>query len=170
MAHAGIARERMNEPRSAACVDIAKSLTLDPLFAICSHRGGCARKANLQRSTSMVYAMDTLGYSKRLRDAGIPQQEAEAHAEAARDFIMAELVTKTDLQTNLQVLKTELKADIQALKSDLEAKIVGVKTDLEAKLQAVEARLERKIDGQTAKLGGIVAAGVAILATLIKVF
>jgi hypothetical protein len=40
-----------------------------------------------------------LGYAKRLRDAGISQVQAEAHAEAAREFVMAELVTKTDLQT-----------------------------------------------------------------------
>jgi hypothetical protein len=47
----------------------------------------------------LVYAFDTLGYSKRLRDAGVPQFQAEAHAEAAGEFVMAELVTKTDIQT-----------------------------------------------------------------------
>jgi hypothetical protein len=47
----------------------------------------------------MALAFDTLGYAKQLRDRGIPQGQAEAHAEAARDFIMAELVTKTDLQS-----------------------------------------------------------------------
>jgi hypothetical protein len=47
----------------------------------------------------LVYAFDTLGYSKRLRDAGVPQLQAEAHAEAAGEFVMAELVTKTDIQT-----------------------------------------------------------------------
>jgi hypothetical protein len=47
----------------------------------------------------LVHAFDTLGYSKRLRDAGVPQPQAEAHAEAAREFVMAELVTKTDIQT-----------------------------------------------------------------------
>jgi hypothetical protein len=46
----------------------------------------------------MAYAFDTLGYAKRLRAAGIPGEEAEAHAEAAREFVMAELVTKSDLQ------------------------------------------------------------------------
>ena len=30
----------------------------------------------------MVYAFDTLGYAKRLRDSGVPQPQAEAHAEA----------------------------------------------------------------------------------------
>ena len=47
----------------------------------------------------MAYAFDTLGYARRLRSAGIPQDQAEAHADAAREFIMAELVTKADLQT-----------------------------------------------------------------------
>ena len=47
----------------------------------------------------MAFAFDTLGYAKKLTAAGVPQLEAEAHAEAAREFIMAELVTKTDLQT-----------------------------------------------------------------------
>lgn len=50
----------------------------------------------------MAFAFDTLGYAKRLRDAGIPFHEAEAHAEAAREFIMAELVTKTDLTAALE--------------------------------------------------------------------
>ena len=94
----------------------------------------------------MVYAMDTLGYAKRLRDAGVSQQQAEAHAEAARDFIMAELVTRNDLQTGLE----------------------GVRKDL----QSVEARLEAKIDTLslrlTVRLGGLLAAGIAILAGLLK--
>jgi len=46
----------------------------------------------------MVYAFDTLAYSKRLRDQGIPQEQAEAHAEAIREFVMADLATKPDLQ------------------------------------------------------------------------
>jgi len=46
----------------------------------------------------MAVAYDTLGYAKRLADAGIPREHAEAHAEAARDFIMSELVTKSDLK------------------------------------------------------------------------
>jgi hypothetical protein len=50
----------------------------------------------------MVFAFDTLGYAKRLRDRGVPQDQAEAHAEAAREFIMAELVTKSDLVAALE--------------------------------------------------------------------
>ena len=39
----------------------------------------------------MAFAFDSLGYAKKLRDAGVPQDQAEAHAEAAREFIMVEL-------------------------------------------------------------------------------
>jgi hypothetical protein len=56
----------------------------------------------------LVYAFDTLGYSKRLRDAGVPQLQAEAHAEAAGEFVMAELVTKTDIQTLTTHFDTKL--------------------------------------------------------------
>ena len=56
----------------------------------------------------MAYAFDTLGYSKRLQDAGIARPQADAHAEAARDFIMHELVTKADLNLALENLKSSL--------------------------------------------------------------
>lgn len=51
----------------------------------------------------VVYAFDTLNYARRLKDAGIPQNQAEAHADAARQFIMAELVTKQDLAAALEM-------------------------------------------------------------------
>ena len=56
----------------------------------------------------MAYAFDTLGYAKRLRDTGISQEQAEAHAEAAREFVMGELVTRADLQTAMDNLSLRL--------------------------------------------------------------
>lgn len=76
----------------------------------------------------MAYAFDTLGYSKALREAGIPTDHAEAHAQAAREFIMADLVTKEDLRLALELQTLQM----------------------------------------TVRLGGIVAAGFAALAALIK--
>ncbi|MHB8270651.1 hypothetical protein [Bradyrhizobium sp.] len=87
---------------------------------------------------TVVWAFDTLGYAKRLRDGGVPNPQAEAHAEAAREFIMTELVTKQDFQTAI---------------SSLEAR-------LEAKIDTQTLRL-------TVRLGGIVAAGFGILAVAI---
>jgi hypothetical protein len=104
---------------------------------------------------TVVWAFDTLGYAKRLRDGGVPNPQAETHAEAAREFIMTELVTRQSLQTDLKVGIEPLRAAVDAL---------------QVKIDTVEARLEAKIDTQTlrltVRLGGIVAAGIGILALL----
>jgi hypothetical protein len=58
--------------------------------------------------TDMAFAFDTLGYSKHLQGAGVEAKVADAHAEAARDYVMTELVTKTDLNLALENVKTSL--------------------------------------------------------------
>jgi len=93
----------------------------------------------------VAYAFDTLGYAKRLRDAGVPNPQAEAHAEAAREFIMTELVTKQDLQVELHAAIDPLRAAITAL----------------------EARIDTQTLRLTVRLGGIVVAGFGILAVAI---
>jgi hypothetical protein len=50
----------------------------------------------------MAFTFDSLSYAKHLRDNGVPQDQAEAHAEAVRMFIMNELVTKEDLRLPLE--------------------------------------------------------------------
>jgi hypothetical protein len=88
----------------------------------------------------MAWAFDTLGYAKRLRDAGIPNPQAEGHAEAAREFIMTELVTKQDLLL---------------IKQDL----LSTKQELQAAMDTLTLRL-------TVRLGGMIAAGIGALALL----
>jgi hypothetical protein len=56
----------------------------------------------------MAYAFDALGYAKRLRDAGISQGQAEAHAEAGREFVRGDLATKADLQAAMDTLSLRL--------------------------------------------------------------
>jgi hypothetical protein len=114
----------------------------------------------------MVVAFDTLAYARRLRDAGIPPPEAEAHADAAREFIMAELVTKpdllavradiasireeigaakTELREEIGAVKTELREEIGAVKSELRAEIGSLKTELRAEIGAVRSDLHNEI-------------------------
>ena len=94
----------------------------------------------------MAYAFDTLGYAKRLRDAGISPELADAHAEAAREFIMVELVTRTDLE---------------GARRELDTSIVATRRDLESAIERQTLRL-------TVRLGGMGAIAVAILATIIN--
>lgn len=90
----------------------------------------------------MTYTFDTLGYAKRLRDAGVTSEQAEAHAEAARDFIMAELVTRSDL--------------------------LSLRQEMDSRFQRLEMAIENQTLRMTVRLGGMVAVAVAILAAINK--
>jgi hypothetical protein len=108
----------------------------------------------------MAYTFDSLGYAKRLRDRGVPQEQAEAHAEAARDFIMAELVTKTDL--------LPIKADLSAMKADL----LAVKQELQTEFRTSIDKLDNKIETLnlrlTVRLGAMIVVAIGALATILK--
>jgi hypothetical protein len=94
----------------------------------------------------VVYTFDGLGYAKRLRERGLPHDLAEAHAEAARDFIMAELVTKSDLLATEQRLQTEFRASVAALRASIET---------------LTLRL-------TVRLGAMLVVAIGALATILK--
>ncbi|HUB50122.1 MAG TPA: hypothetical protein VMB73_34560 [Acetobacteraceae bacterium] len=112
----------------------------------------------------MAFAFDTLGYAKRLRDAGVPAKEAEAHAEAAREFIMTELVTKSDLD----VTRRELEASMDIREQHLTALITTTRHELETRIHRLESRFEAMELRLTIRMGGMMAIAVAILAALIK--
>jgi hypothetical protein len=63
----------------------------------------------------MAYAFDTLGYAQKLKKAGVPEDQAEAHAAAARDFVMVEIVTKLDLTIALDNLALRLTVRLGAM-------------------------------------------------------
>jgi hypothetical protein len=90
----------------------------------------------------MAFAFDSLGYAKKLRDVGVPRDQAEA----AREFIMTELATRCDLDV---------------LRRDLDV----VRRELESKMDNLGLRL-------TVRLGVMMAAGLsplgAVLGTLIR--
>ena len=66
----------------------------------------------------MTFAFDTLAFSKRLRDKGVPQEQAEAHAEAIREFVMTDLATKADIR--------ELRQEIHSLSLQLTVRLGGL--------------------------------------------
>jgi hypothetical protein len=87
-------------------------------------------------------AFDTLSYARRLKQAGVPDAQAEAMADATRELVVFDFASK---------------GDIAALKTDL---------------AAVEQRVMTAMDNLglrlTVRLGGLIAVGVAVLAALIK--
>ena len=58
-------------------------------------------------------AIDTLRYARKLKDAGVPPDQAEAMADAIGSELVDQLATKSDLQAAVQLLRTELGGSIR---------------------------------------------------------
>ena len=80
----------------------------------------------------MAASLDTLEISKRLRQAGFTEPQAEtvtAVLRETREFDLAELATKADLalvRADLNGLRSELLARIEAAKSDTIKWVIGI--------------------------------------------
>ena len=88
-------------------------------------------------------AFDTLAYARRLKEAGVDDAQAEAHAEAVRDAVMEGVATKADLETSIAGLRTALKADVARLEGKIE--------NIDAKMERFAAKTE--IESTDVKIG-----------------
>ncbi|MDD3579735.1 MAG: hypothetical protein PHW74_01795 [Desulfobacca sp.] len=109
-------------------------------------------------------AFDTLEFAKRLREAGFSEKQAEALATAVAEIIESRLATKEDvalLQRDIEQLRGELKRDIEELRGEVKRDIESLRRDM----QELELRLKHDL---TLRLGIMMTAAVAIVATLVK--
>ncbi|MBW1649605.1 MAG: hypothetical protein JRJ44_02790 [Deltaproteobacteria bacterium] len=93
------------------------------------------------------YSFDTLSFSKRLIQVGVPDKQAEVFAELHKEYfdsIKETLSTKEELNNKLKELELNLKHDIKI-------SALRLKNDL------------------TMRLGLMITAGIGIFATLIKI-
>ncbi len=58
---------------------------------------------------SHAIAFDTLAYAKKLKEAGVPERQAEVQAEAMAELVEERLATKQDLKEIEVSLKYEIK-------------------------------------------------------------
>ena len=82
----------------------------------------------------MTYAFDTLKFTQRLEQVGVGREQAVAHAELARDMILADVATKTDLSD----LKKEIDGSLRELELRITVRIgaiVGAAVAVVAALQ-----------------------------------
>jgi hypothetical protein len=86
-----------------------------------------------------------------LKNAGVPGDQAEAHAEAIADMVLTDIATKADLD----VLKRELLLAI-------DARFAAVDT----RFGAMDQKIERLRDQLTIRLGVLIVIGVSALAAL----
>ena len=109
-------------------------------------------------------SFDTLAYVKRLREAGVDAQQAEAQAEALSLAIGESLVTSDELKSTELALRSE----IEKLDLNLRAKIE--KLDLSLRKELEQLRLEIR-DSQMTNIKWLVPlmlGQTAVLAALVK--
>ena len=66
-------------------------------------------------ATDTTMGFDTLAYARRLKEAGVSDEQAEAHAEAVRAAMTHGVATKTDIAE----LRAEMRVEIRELRADL---------------------------------------------------
>ena len=100
-------------------------------------------------------AFDTLKYSKRLKDAGVPDKQAEAEVEALAEALevnLKDLPTKDDLtretgllRRDLKDLETSLKRDMKELESSLKRDIKELESSLKRDIKELEGSQKRDL-------------------------
>ncbi|RFP12966.1 MULTISPECIES: hypothetical protein [unclassified Duganella] len=86
---------------------------------------------------NMPIKFDTLSYARKLEEAGLPQQQAEAQSLALRDALAESTVTPGDML----LLKTDLIARLEILRSDVYAQIEKLRCDLQRQIDELKAHM-----------------------------
>ena len=110
----------------------------------------------------MAVAFDTLTYARRLREVGVPQDQAEAHAEALAAAVTETLATKQDLR------ELATKQDLAAVKQELHELGASLRQELR-ELAATTKQDMRELELRlTVRLGGMIGVSVAAVAALVR--
>ena len=107
-------------------------------------------------------AFDTLKYSKRLKDAGVSDKQAEAEAEALAEALevnLKDLPTKDDLtretgllRRDLKELETSLKRDIKELEGSQKRDLKELETSQKRDLKELETSLKHDLTESESRL------------------
>lgn len=113
----------------------------------------------LRRLVMAMVIFDTLKFSKRLKEAGVPSAQAEAEAEVLSEIFavnLQELPTKEDLQavkeelrheikevrSEINELRDEVKADINELRDEVKADINELRNEVKAEIKDVRHEIQ----------------------------
>lgn len=109
-----------------------------------------------------MVTFDTLAYAKRLRGAGLTDEQASVHAEALATALGEILVTKQDLRDlatkeDLHRLELATKEEFAAVRQEMSSEFASIRQDL----RSLELRI-------TLRVGALFSIGIGALAALLK--
>ena len=99
---------------------------------------------------------DTLKFANTLKEAGVPDKQAEAQAKAQRESFSEAFDAGLATHPDLASLKSELKADIARLDKKIDSRFESLTKDM----QALELRLTIKLGAFLAVFAGIIIAAL----------
>ena len=97
----------------------------------------------------MPIQFDTLDYAKRLASAGVPTQQAEAHAAALGDVLGSAVIVHGELAALERNMLGEIKLVAQRVDTRvgaLDVKIDALELKLDSKIDTLEQKLDSRID------------------------
>jgi len=80
---------------------------------------------------------DTLAYAQRLKAAGFTDAQAETLAEANREMIADEMVTKSVLQSELAAIVSQLRTEMKDLEMRLTIRMGAIAVAVVAAIAAI---------------------------------
>ncbi len=104
-------------------------------------------------------AFDTLAYANRLKEAGVPPEQAEAHVAAQAEFltqhILSEVATKDDLRTlkgEMDVRFEQVDTRLAEIKGEMDTRFAEIKGEMDTGFAELETRLTLRIGGMVTAL------------------
>jgi hypothetical protein len=91
---------------------------------------------------TMPIKFDTLEYARRLAEAGIPADQADAHAQALSDALATASVTPAELV----LVRSELLARMDMLKNDMLARMDLLKVEIDARFDLFKSEIDARFD------------------------
>ena len=102
---------------------------------------------------TMPIKFDTLEYARRLAEAGIPADQADAHAQALSEALATASVTpaelvlvRSELLARMDMLKTEVYARMDRLKVEIDARIDQLKVEIDARIDQLKIEIDARFD------------------------
>jgi len=122
---------------------------------------------------------DTLAYAKKLKKVGFTEDQAEVQVEVLSRLINERVATKHDifnLRREMKEMESSLRRDIKEMELSLRRDMKEMETSLKRDMKEMETSLKRDIievelrlkHDLTLRLGAMLAAAIAIIATLVK--
>ena len=100
-------------------------------------------------------SFNAIKYIGELREAGVPEKQAEVHLRILHEVIESNLATKRDIEE----LRSELKRDIQELRSELKRDIQELRNEFKRDIKELEQRM-------IIKLGALIVVTIGIIVAL----